>query len=133
MGARNWGNPPLLSTTTPTASNPSTATLCAELILPTVGDTSVGDYYETRFLLGASTTALWRLDVATSSVLSTAALRLTQGPNSAPQRFNVYTGTNQSAEYVFTVFAKPGDRLRATLESTFTATVAASIQAESLT
>ena len=132
MAGREWGNPPLLSTTAPTQSNPSTATLCAELIIPIIGDTSVGNYYESRFSVGASTGALWRIDVATSSVLSTASLRTTPG-NGAQQRINVFTGSNQNSEFVFTLFAKPGDRMRVTLESTVTATAAAAIEIEAYT
>jgi hypothetical protein len=132
MSARNWGNPPLLSTTAPSQSNPSTATLCAELILPTVGDTTVGDYYEVRWGLGGSTTTYWRLEAATSSGLSTTAIRTTPG-NSAQQRLNVWTGTGLTHEFVTTLFAKPGDRFRAMVESTTTSTVSAWIQAEALT
>jgi hypothetical protein len=131
MGARNWGNPPLLSTTAGTQNNPSTATLCAELIIPAIGDTSVQDYYEVRFGLGASTGALWRLDCALSSGLASTALR-TNSFGTA-QRVNIYTGSNLSGEFVLTLRAAPGDRFRATLESTFTGSVAAWIQAESLT
>lgn len=131
MSGRNWGNPPLLSTTAPTQSNPSTATLCAELILPRVGDTTVPDNYEVRFGLGGSTGALWRLDCAFSSGLGSTALRTNS--YGVDQRVNVYTGSNQSAEFVLTVRAMPGDRFRATLESSFTGTAAAWIQAEALT
>lgn len=129
MGWRTYGNPPLLSTTAFTQSNPSTATLCAELIIPvTTGDTSACDNYEVRFGVGASTSALWRLDCAASSVLSSAGLRAnTYGTG---QRVQVYTGTGQSAEYVVTFRAAQGDRFRATLESTWTGTAAAWIQAE---
>lgn len=130
MSGRNWGNPPYLSTTAPNASNPSTATVCAELIIPG-SDTTVMDNFEVRFGLGASTGALWRLDCATSSGLSTAALR--NNSWGTPQRINVFTGSNQSAEFVLTLRAGPGDRFRATLESTFTGTVATWIQAEVIT
>ena len=132
MGARNFGNPPLLSTTAPTQTNPSTATLCAELILPTVGDTSVWDWYELRLPLGGSTGLLWRVECATSSNLSTTALRTTPG-NSAQQRVNFFTGSNLTHEFLITFAAKPGDRFRALLESSVSAVVAASIQAEALT
>jgi hypothetical protein len=131
MSARNWGNPPLLSTTAGTQNDPSTATLCAELIIPVIGDTTVQDYYEVRFGLGASTGALWRLDCALSSGLGSSALR--NNSYGTPQRVNLYTGSNLSGEFVITLRAAPGDRFRATVESTFTGSVAAWIQAEALT
>lgn len=131
MSAREWGNPPLLSTTAPTTNNPSTATLCAELIVPTIGDTTTFGRYEVRLVLGVgSTGALWRFDVATSSNLSTTALR--NNTYGTPQRLNFYTGTAQTSEFLVTVMAKPGDRMRCLVESTFTSLVQASIQAEEL-
>ena len=131
MSFRDWGNPTLCSTTAPTQSNPSTATLCAELIIPTQGDTSLWGNYEVRYFLGGSTGMLWRLDCAASSVLSTSAVRTTE--NGANERINVFTGSNLSAEFVVTWRAKYGDRFRATQESTVTATAAAYIQAEKIT
>lgn len=131
MAGRNWGNPPFLSTTAGTANDPSTATLCAQLILPAVGDTSVQDYYEVRFGLGASTGVLWRLDTALSSGLGSTALR--NNSWGTPQRVNVFTGSNLSGEFVITLRAAPGDRFRAYLESSITGTAAAWIQAEALT
>ena len=131
MSAREFGNPPLLSTTAPTQANPSTATLIAELIIPITGSSNLVDDYEVRFGLGASTGALWRLDCALSSGLASTALRNTS--DGAPQRINVFTGSNLSAEFVVTFRANQGDRFRATWESTVTATAAAWIQAEKLT
>ncbi len=131
MSARNWGNPPLCSTTAPTQSNPSTATLCAELIIPAQGDTSIFGNYEVRYFLGGSTGMLWRLECASGTGLSTTSVRKTE--NGASERVNVYTGSNLSAEFVVTWRACYGDRFRATQESTVTATAAAYIQAEIIT
>lgn len=131
MSAREWGNPPLLSTTAPTTNNPSTATLCAQLIIPVVTDSNTFGRYEVRLGLGAgSTGALWRFDVAVSTSLSTTALR--NNTYGVGQRFNFYTGTAQTSEFQVTVMAKPGDLMRVNVESTFTSLVQAWIQAEEL-
>lgn len=132
MSVRNFGNPPLLSTTAAIGTDPSTATLAAEVIIPLVGDTNVFrmDSYEVRFGLGASTGALWRLEVATGTGLSTTSIRF--NAMGTQQRINAFTGSNLSAEFVLTLQACPGDRFRARFESTFTGTYAAWIQAEAI-
>lgn len=120
MSVRNYGNIPLFSTTAVTASNPSTATLVAELILPATGQ---ADNYEVRFAVGASTSAIWALEHANSAGFEMSDLE---------QQIVTFTPTNVSAEYVFTFRADPGDRFRARVASTFTGTAAAKIQAEAL-
>jgi len=121
MSARNWGNPPLFSTTAATQSNPSTATLVAELILSSAAQKQ---NYEVRFGVGASTSAVWQLEHATSSGLGSSAIA---------QQIVKFTGSNQTAEYVYTFRASPGDRFRTRLASTFTGDAASVIQAETLT
>ena len=57
MSWRNWGNPPIQSTALLTA-DPSTTALLAEI----TGLTN--NNYEVRFIVGASTGAIWVLDDA---------------------------------------------------------------------
>lgn len=122
MSARNWGNVPQFSTTAATVTDPSTASLVAELILSTTP--KVADNYEVRFGVGASTGVAWRLEHATSSGLGSSAIA---------KQIVVFTGSNQTAEYVFTFRANPGDRFRAVPASSFTGTAAGVIQVEALT
>src|SRR6185503_3667262 len=123
MSVRNVGNPPLFSTTAATASNPDTAALVAELILSTASKVDA-DNYEVRYTIGASTGGVWRLEHAISSGLGSTAIT---------QQIVVFTGSNQSAEYVYTHRAAPGDRFRIVPLSSMTATAAGKIQAEAIT
>lgn len=123
MSVRNFGNVPLYSTGAASFTDPSTATLVAELILSTAVFTQT-DNYEVRFCIGASTAASWRLEHALSSGL---------GSTGIVKQITVFTGTNQSPEYLFTFRANPGDRFRALLHSSFTGTAAGVIQAEAYT
>lgn len=133
MSFRIGGNVPLVSTTAGTLSNPSSGTLIAELIIPASISTvnAPPSYYEVRYTIGASTGGVWRLECAHSSGLGSTAIRTTENDSSsALQRTIVFTGSNQSAEYVYTYKAYPGDRFRILQESTITATVAGKIQIE---
>lgn len=133
MGFRTWGNIPLFSTTAATVNNPSTATLCAELIIPVTGSTTTPSKYDVRFSVGASTGALWRLECAQSSGLGSSALRVTENDSSnAFEQVVVFTGSNQTSEFVYTMKAFPGDRFRIVPLSSFTGTAACAIQAEDL-
>jgi hypothetical protein len=120
MGVRNYGNPPQFSTTAATVADPSTADVVAELILSTSGQP---DNYDVRFGIGASTSAVWRLEHCTSSGLGSSAIA---------KQIVKFTGSNQTAEYVYTFRAAPGDRFRVRVNSTFTGTAAGVIQAEGL-
>lgn len=134
MGARNFGNVPLFSTTAATTADPSTAALVAELILPSPGDTRVASLWEVRYAVGASTGAAWRLECCLSSGLGSTAIRLTDNDSSnAFQRAVVFTGSNQTSEFVLTHKAYPGDRFRVVPLSSFTGTGAAAIEAEAIT
>lgn len=133
MGARNYGNVPLYSTTAATQTDPSTAALVAELIIPNPGSSDAASLYEVRYAVGASTGAIWRLECALSSGLGSTAIRLADNDSSnAFQRAIVFTGSNQTSEFVFTFKAKPGDRFRTVPLSSFTGTAAGTIQAEAL-
>ena len=134
MSGRDFGNVPLFSTTAGTQADPSTATLVAELIIPNLGSSATASHYEVRYLVGASTGAIWRLECALSAGLGSTAIRTTQNDStSALQRSVVFTGSNQTSEFVLTHKAYPGDRFRVIPLSSFTGTAAASIEAEALT
>src|SRR5687767_10031613 len=108
---RDWGNPPIQSTQAAT-SDPSTSALLAEV-------QSLKDaYYEVRFAVGASTGALWRLEHALSSGLGSTGIR---------DQTMVFTGSNQTSEFVFGYKAETGDRFRVLVNSSFTGSVAAKI------
>lgn len=125
MSGRNWGNGPIYSTTAATVSDPSTASLVAELILSTSIATPF-DNYEVRFGMGASTSAIWRVEHATSSGLGSTAIT---------KQIVVFTGSNQTAEYVYTFRAAPGERFRIIplIAPSTGNTAAGVIQAEALT
>jgi hypothetical protein len=114
---RNWGNPPIQSTSGITA-NPDTATLLAEVSSLAAG------LYEVRWCVGGSTGLIVRLEQASSTSLSTTAIR--------DQTF-VFTGSNQTSEFVLGYRVEAGDRFRALLQSSVTASVHAKISAEIFT
>ena len=117
MAWRDWANPPIQSTQVASA-DPTTATLVAEV--PGLQDR----LYEVRWCVGASTGALFRLEHALSTGLGSTGIR---------DQVMVFTGSNQSAEYVFSYKAESGDRFRVLVNSSFTGTVSAKISAEVMT
>jgi len=125
MAFYDWGNPPITSTTG-LVSNPSTATLCAELDSTQLGtkdfNGSQSKKYMVRWIVGCSTTALFQLEQANSTDLA-----------ASTNVIFVYGGTALSAEFVSAVDLNRNDRLRIRVNSSFTGTVAATIQAEVMT
>lgn len=127
------GNAPINSTGDGNVSNPSTASLIAE-ILPaqlaiatqsaTAGSGSPVAMRVT-WLVGTnqSTVATFRLEQALSTGLGSTAIR---------DQTLVATPAGQSAQYVLNYVVQPGDRLRAILNSSLTGTAYAKIQAEPL-
>lgn len=114
---RDWGNPPLQSTQA-ASSDPSTSTLIAEI-------QGLKDaYYEVRWAVGASTGALFRLEHALSSGLGSTGIR---------DQTMVFTGSNQTSEFIFGYKAETDDRFRVLVNSSFTGSVAGKISAEILT
>jgi hypothetical protein len=102
-------------------TNPSTATLLAEL-------TGLKDKnYECRLLIGGSTTATYLLEQATSSGLAAANLR--EGGQYLGIR--TFYGVTQTAQYVLRFQGVSGDRVRVRC-SGFTGVSAATIQLEVL-
>jgi hypothetical protein len=132
MSYRDTGNPPLFSTTASTTSDPGAGAVVAELILST-NVIKLDGNYEVRFSVGASTGANWFLECALSSAAASTSIRPGPPPSSGLQQFNVFTGSNQTSEFVYTLRAEPGDRFRIRANSSFTGSVGAGIQAERLT
>jgi hypothetical protein len=117
MGFRDAGNPPLLSTQA-AGSDPTTSAILAEI-------TGLQNRnYEVRFLVGASTGAVYVLELALSSGVSSTSFR---------NETRVFTASNQTSEYVLSYRAEENDRLRVRVGSSFTGAYAAKIQAEALT
>lgn len=117
MGVRDFGNPPKQSTQTLT-TDPSTSALVAELNGLRDG------LYEVRYVIGASTGGLWRLEHALSTGLGSTGIR---------DQVVVYTGSNQSSEFVLAYKAETGDRFRIVPMSSFTGTCYGKISAEAMT
>lgn len=124
MSWYDLGNPPITSTQGLIAA-PSTSDLIAELDSTELGtkNFAAGQQHNARvtWVAGASTTAIFRLEVAASTALA--------NPTS---RMLVWTPTGQSGQYVTNVRLSKDSRLRVLMESTG-ANAAATIQAEFLT
>ena len=130
MAWRDWGNPPICSTGAGLVSNPSTATLIAEIDSTQLGTArfTAGQHkvLQVTWLIGADTSATWQLEVAASTTL-------TGAPSTAVDMVWVKTPTGQSGQYVTTHRVGPNARARARVNSTFTGSATASIIAEFLT
>lgn len=126
------GNPVQTSTQVTEVSNPTTATILAE-ITGLGGETNrAGKEYEARIVLGASTLAVFWLEQCQSSGLGSTALSTTAN---CLGRRTLYATIHQSAQYCLRFTAQPNDRLRVRVagdHSTFTGTVAATLQVEAL-
>jgi hypothetical protein len=126
LAFRDWGNPPVFSTTAQPVSNPSTATLCAEIDSTQLGtqDLVAGQkvLVMTTWLVGGDTSATWQLEAATSTALA-----------AGVQAVFIKTPTGQSGQYMTVNELQKDYRLRARVVSTFTASVVASITAERMT
>jgi hypothetical protein len=125
MAFHDWGNLPVKSTDVSVA-NPDTATLVAELTPAQLAavSTRANVPYRVNWRVGASTGAIFLLEVATSTGLGSTAIR---------ESCMVFTGSNQTAQYLDHYRVQPGDRLRVRVGSSFTGTAAAQISAEPLT
>ena len=85
MAQRDIGNPPSVSTATSLGTNPSSGTLLAEV-------TNIYDkQYEVRYIIGASTNGIWRLQHCLSSGFGSTAI---------VDETVVFTPANQSGEYI---------------------------------
>lgn len=130
MSWRDWGNPPILSTGAGLVSNPSTATLIAEIDSTQLGtkDFAPGQHrtLQCTWIVGADTSATWQLEAAGSTAL-------TAGPSTSVDMVWVKTPTGQSGQYITVHRVGPNARVRARVNSTFTGNATASIIAEFLT
>lgn len=126
MGFRDWGSAPLNSTGGNNGdgleTNPASTTIIAE-ITPTqlVGQ---GVLHQVTFLIGASTNVIWQLEQASSTSLSSGAIR---------DRTYVQTPSNQTGQYILTYKLEAGDRIRALLQSGITGVATAKISCEPIT
>lgn len=124
MSWYDFGNPPITSTQG-LAAAPSTSTLIAELDSTELGTVNfTANHHQNvrvTWIVGASTTSIFRLEVAASTALANPTSRLL-----------VWTPTGQSGQYVTNARLTKDSRLRVLMESTG-ANAAASIQAEYLT
>jgi hypothetical protein len=121
------GNPPICSTSVAQpVSNPSTATLLAEIDSTQLGTAFFsGDQdriYRVTWIVGADTSAVVQLEAANSTALS-----------ASSNTVFIRTPTGQSGQFVYHLQLHKNDRLRMRVNSTFTGSVTAFIQAEPLT
>ena len=125
MGFYDAGNPPITSTQGIT-TNPSTTTLCAELDSTELGTANYragqSGLFRVTWIIGGDTSATWQLEQAASTAL-----------NDSTRTIWVKTPTGQSGQFITNHRLEQNHRLRARINSSFTAAVVASIQAESIT
>lgn len=126
MAWRDWGNPPVYSTTPQPVSNPSTGTLCAEIDSTQLGTQNLAVDQKllvmTTWLVGGDTAVTWQLEAAASTALG-----------ASTQVAFVKSPTGQSGQYITVNELYKDYRLRARVNSTFSAAVTATIIAERMT
>lgn len=126
------GNRAVSSTQLGVVSNPSTATLLAEIDFNSTMETvkAGGQNFRVTWIVGAQTTlATFQLEhsLSTGLDMSTAAASTLTGC-----QIIVMGSSGQSAQFVTGHAINPGDRLRVRVASSFTGGAAAYIQAESM-
>lgn len=121
----DWGNAPIKSTTV-SATDPSTSTLIAEIDSTQFGQVSTRALgYRVFWRAGASTGGIFLLEHALSTGLGSTAVRNVS---------MVFTGANQTAQFLDTYQIEPGDRLRVrSAAAGLTGTFSAQISAEPMT
>lgn len=125
MSFFGWGNRSINSTTLGLTSNPTTATIVAELVSSALRIPSGGGPYQVTWIVGAQTTlATFQLE----QTLSTGLDMSTAGRDQAV----VMVSSGQSAQFVTKHNLEEGDRLRVRMNSSLTGAVAAKIIAEPL-
>lgn len=126
MAWRDAGNPAIWSTTAQPVSNPSTATLCAELDSTQLGTKNLATGQKIQVLvtwiLGGDTNATWQCETASSTALA-----------DGIDKVFLKTPTGQSGQYMTSHDLFKDYRLRARVTSTFTASITASVSAEVMT
>ncbi len=125
MAWRDAGNQAVESSVLAVTSNPTTSALLAEIDATQLGSTAWPRHreYMVTWVCGASSLASFRLDQALSTGLGSTAIR---------SRTVVFTGANQSAQFVLPYTLEPSDRLRVTVDSSFTGNAFVKIKAEPL-
>lgn len=126
------GNRAVGSTQMGVVSNPTTATLLAEIDFngTMAGCLSGGQSFQATWILGAQTTLavfLCEHTLSTGLDMSTAAASTLTGC-----QFVVMGSSGQSAQFVTRHKVNPGDRFRVRVNSSFTGGAACYIQAESM-
>lgn len=123
---RDYANPAVWSTTAQPVASPSTGTLVAEIDSTQLGTQNFAVNQKVpvmvTWVLGGDTNVTWQCEVASSTSLS-----------AAVDTVFVKTPTGQSGEYITHHDLLKDYRIRARVNSTFTASVTASISAERLT
>ena len=126
MGAfdNGLGGTAINSTYAP-ASNPSTATLIAELDSTQLGTANLRGSrslnFRVNWIVGADTNTAWQLEACTSTALS-----------AGVDIIYLQTPAGQSGQYITSHVLSQDMRLRARMNSTFTGTAMAYISAEPL-
>jgi hypothetical protein len=126
----DFGNPAINSTGAAFVTDPSTATLVAEIDSTQLGtkDFATGQtaHYRVTSILGsnASTNAAWLVEHAISTVLGSTAIL---------DQVGVFSPAGQSAQYVWHWELQKNSRLRCRLNSSLAGLVSANLQAERLT
>ena len=126
MAWHDWGNRPINSTTPQPVSNPSTGTLCAEIDSTQLGTNqftaSQSRIVQCSWLIGGDTSATWQIETCASTAL-----------NSGVDIAFVRTPTGQTGQFVTQHVLEKDYRIRARVQSTFTGSVTAFIQAIPMT
>ena len=120
------GNVPINSTTPQPVSNPSTATLCAEIDSTQLGTQNLAanqvKNVRVTWIVGGDTNCTWQLETASSTATG-----------AGVDIIFLKTPTAQSGQYVTNHSLLANYRIRARLQSSLTVNVTAFIQAEPMT
>jgi hypothetical protein len=118
------GNTPIQSTSAPLGSDPSTSTLLAEIdSTQLAGTLPGGQNYQITAIVGASTNAQWLIEQCLSTGLGSTAIRTLT---------SILTPTAMSGQYTWKWKLEQGDRIRARVNSSFTAVTSVKLFAEPL-
>lgn len=130
MSYYDWGNVAINSTGAAFVTDPSTATLVAQLDSTQLGTKNLVAGQEQNWRLtvilgsNASTNAAWLVEHAISTGLGSTAI---------VNQFGAFSPAGQSAQYVWHWRLQKDSRLRCRLNSSISGLVSANLQAEPLT
>ena len=118
------GNVPVVSTGAGIVSDPSTATLIAQIdSTQLAGILPAGQPFQITAIVGADTNAVWRVEQCLSTGLGSTAIR-----DFVP----IMTPTQMSGQYTWKWKLEVGDRVRLRVNSTFTGNTVSKLLAEPL-